>query len=308
MTTTEPVSGRGGPGLTDVVVEGAHAAPRAPATLDTPTVPAGPPGSGTVAAPPATPERSARQYMPGLDGIRGVAMAAMLMYHHGFQFVHGAMFTVSTFFTLSRFLIATVVLGEKARTQAGVARQVLRAAGPAAAARGAGRAGRGRHDPVAVRRGLRAVPGRRPGRPRLHDQLAAGGLGVGLRGHVPGRGADPALLVSGHRGAVLPGLPVPAAGGAVPDPAPAGLAGGLLAALAAGSFALAWVSATDNGNTGITYYATYSRVGEILGGVALALVVARKAEQASPAGPGVAVTAGLGVAGDRLAGSGTRSR
>ena len=164
-------------------------------------------------------------------------MAAMLMYHHGFQFVHGAMFTVSTFFTLSRFLIATVVLGEKARTRAGVARQVLRAAGPAAAARGAGRAGRGRHDPVAVRRGLRApVPGRRPGRPRLHDQLAAGGLGVG-RGHVPGRGADPALLVAGHRGAVLPGLPVPAAGGAVPDPAPAGLAGGLLAALAAGSFA-----------------------------------------------------------------------
>ena len=89
--------------------------------------------------------------MPGLDGIRGVAMAAMLMYH-GFQFVHGAMFTVSTFFTLSGFLIATVVLGENARTgrvSLGKffeqrARRLLR---------GAGRAGRGRHDPVAVRIG-----------------------------------------------------------------------------------------------------------------------------------------------------------
>ncbi|HEY7069696.1 MAG TPA: acyltransferase family protein, partial [Acidimicrobiales bacterium] len=65
--------------------------------------------------PAAAPVRP-RRYMPGLDGMRGVAMAAMLLYHHGVTFVSGAMFTVSTFFTLSGFLIATVVLGEHSRT------------------------------------------------------------------------------------------------------------------------------------------------------------------------------------------------
>ena len=87
-----------------------------------------------------------------------------------------------------------------------------------------------------------------------------------------------------------------------------GVAGALLAARP-GAFALAWVSATNNGNTGITYYATYTRAGEILGGVALALVVATApARRVLASGPGVLTTAVLGVAGVvGWLGCGTRS-
>ena len=224
--------------------------------------------------------------MPGLDGIRGVAMAAMLMYRD--QFVHGAMFTVSTFFTLSGFLIATVVLGEKARTgRVSLGKffeQRARRLLPAALAAlvevvtiqwlfGVGSGPRFRGDVLAALGYM------------TNWRLAASGSGYGamFQAEAPTQRFWSLAIPR----TVLPGLSVPAAGGAVPDPAPAGPGRRPAGGVGRGVVALAWVSATDNGNTGITYYATYSRVGEILGGVALALVVATSRRAGpSPAGRG----------------------
>ncbi|MCB1016790.1 MAG: acyltransferase [Acidimicrobiales bacterium] len=51
-------------------------------------------------------------YVPALDGLRGVAVAAVLAFHGGFGWATGGFLGVSTFFTLSGFLITTVLLVE----------------------------------------------------------------------------------------------------------------------------------------------------------------------------------------------------
>ncbi|HEX4903058.1 MAG TPA: acyltransferase [Acidimicrobiales bacterium] len=53
------------------------------------------------------------QHRPGLDGIRGGAMLAMLAYHSGFGWAKGTFLSVPAFFTLSGFLIATLLLRER---------------------------------------------------------------------------------------------------------------------------------------------------------------------------------------------------
>jgi peptidoglycan/LPS O-acetylase OafA/YrhL len=50
--------------------------------------------------------------IPGLDGLRGVAVFAVLLYHGGFTSMRGGFLGVSTFFTLSGFLIASLLLAE----------------------------------------------------------------------------------------------------------------------------------------------------------------------------------------------------
>jgi peptidoglycan/LPS O-acetylase OafA/YrhL len=54
--------------------------------------------------------------VPALDGVRGVAVAAVLVYHGGFRWLPGGFLGVSTFFTLSGFLITGLLLAERART------------------------------------------------------------------------------------------------------------------------------------------------------------------------------------------------
>jgi peptidoglycan/LPS O-acetylase OafA/YrhL len=51
-----------------------------------------------------------------LDGLRGLALAAVLAFHAGFGWAAGGFLGVSTFFTLSGFLITTLVLREHERT------------------------------------------------------------------------------------------------------------------------------------------------------------------------------------------------
>lgn len=49
---------------------------------------------------------------PGLDGLRGAAVAAVLLFHSGFAWARGGYLGVSTFFTLSGFLITGLLLHE----------------------------------------------------------------------------------------------------------------------------------------------------------------------------------------------------
>ena len=49
-------------------------------------------------------------HYPALDGIRGLAVVGVLLYHGGFRWMKGGFLGVSTFFTLSGFLIASLLL------------------------------------------------------------------------------------------------------------------------------------------------------------------------------------------------------
>ena len=51
-------------------------------------------------------------YNPALDGIRGVAVGVVLLFHAGFPWARGGYLGVSTFFTLSGFLITSLLLAE----------------------------------------------------------------------------------------------------------------------------------------------------------------------------------------------------
>lgn len=66
-------------------------------------------------AAPATDAAPARVHHPGLDGLRGLAVAGVLLFHGGFSWAAGGFLGVSTFFTLSGFLITGLLLAEHAR-------------------------------------------------------------------------------------------------------------------------------------------------------------------------------------------------
>lgn len=55
-------------------------------------------------------------YNPALDGIRGLAVVAVLLFHGGFPWARGGYLGVSTFFTLSGFLITSLLLQERGAT------------------------------------------------------------------------------------------------------------------------------------------------------------------------------------------------
>ena len=54
-------------------------------------------------------------HVAALDGVRGIAVAAVLVFHGGFALASGGFLGVSTFFTLSGFLIASLLLNERER-------------------------------------------------------------------------------------------------------------------------------------------------------------------------------------------------
>ena len=51
-------------------------------------------------------------HRPALDGLRGLAVAGVLLFHHGIDWAVGGYLGVSAFFTLSGFLITTLLLRE----------------------------------------------------------------------------------------------------------------------------------------------------------------------------------------------------
>ena len=62
------------------------------------------------------PLKADRRYMPGLDGLRAVAVLGVVAYHLGIGALPGGFLGVSVFFTLSGYLISDLILG---RTAAG---------------------------------------------------------------------------------------------------------------------------------------------------------------------------------------------
>lgn len=51
-------------------------------------------------------------HLVGLDGIRGIAVVIVVLYHHNITWITGGELTVSMFFTLSGFLITRLMVGE----------------------------------------------------------------------------------------------------------------------------------------------------------------------------------------------------
>ena len=61
-------------------------------------------------------------FQPGIEGLRGLAVAAVLVFHAGFGWARGGFLGVSTFFTLSGFLITSLLLAERRARGASVSR------------------------------------------------------------------------------------------------------------------------------------------------------------------------------------------
>lgn len=55
-------------------------------------------------------------HLVGLDGLRGIAVVIVVLYHHNITWITGGELTVSMFFTLSGFLITRLMVGEWNRT------------------------------------------------------------------------------------------------------------------------------------------------------------------------------------------------
>lgn len=70
-----------------------------------------------VAIGPAPAENQGRGFgfQPGLEGLRGVAVAVVLLFHNGFSWAVGGFLGVSTFFTLSGYLITSLLVAEHDR-------------------------------------------------------------------------------------------------------------------------------------------------------------------------------------------------
>ena len=58
------------------------------------------------------PVKRNQRYMPGLDGLRAVAVLAVIAFHLGFDWAPGGMLGVGVFFTLSGYLISDILLAQ----------------------------------------------------------------------------------------------------------------------------------------------------------------------------------------------------
>ncbi len=67
----------------------------------------------------------ATAWIPGLDGLRGVAVMAVLAFHGGYDWAKGGYLGVSVFFTLSGFLMASILFDSLDRSTQGPVRSRL---------------------------------------------------------------------------------------------------------------------------------------------------------------------------------------
>ena len=61
------------------------------------------------------PVKRSKRYMPGLDGLRAIAVLAVIAYHLDFGWAPGGLLGVGIFFTLSGYLITDILLAHVAR-------------------------------------------------------------------------------------------------------------------------------------------------------------------------------------------------
>jgi peptidoglycan/LPS O-acetylase OafA/YrhL len=61
------------------------------------------------------PVKGDQKYLPGLDGLRAVAVAAVVAYHLGYGWAQGGLLGVGVFFTLSGYLITDILVGQWAK-------------------------------------------------------------------------------------------------------------------------------------------------------------------------------------------------
>jgi len=57
-----------------------------------------------------------RAYVPGLDGLRAIAVGAVLLYHAGLAWMPGGFLGVDVFFVISGYLITSLLTAEHARS------------------------------------------------------------------------------------------------------------------------------------------------------------------------------------------------
>ena len=62
------------------------------------------------------PVRSSQRYLPGLDGLRAIAVGAVVAYHVDLGWAKGGLLGVGVFFTLSGYLITDLLLGQQETT------------------------------------------------------------------------------------------------------------------------------------------------------------------------------------------------
>ena len=85
--------------------------------IDTPSPRLSAPGRVTEDAPPAPASPSSKfRYEPALDGLRALAVLAIIAYHFDYSWARGAYLGVDLFFILSGFLITTLLIMEWRRS------------------------------------------------------------------------------------------------------------------------------------------------------------------------------------------------
>src|SRR5579863_8959396 len=62
------------------------------------------------------PVKGDQKYLPGLDGLRALAVAAVVAYHLGFGWATGGLLGVGVFFTLSGYLITDILVAQYGAT------------------------------------------------------------------------------------------------------------------------------------------------------------------------------------------------
>ena len=226
-------------------------------------------------------------YRPGFDGLRAIGLLTILAYHHGIDGARGGIFTLSMFFTLSGYLIATLTLVEWSRHGSVSlgrfwerrARRLLPAAVVTVAA------------VVALQKWWAIGAG-----PTFKGDLLAA-LGYVANWRFAFSDGDYAAIFAAERPVqhfwslaveeqfyfLFPLLFVGLMRLTDGRWRRVGLA---FAGLAVASFVAAWLTAARHGNSELAYYATHTRAGELLAGVALAFLVVAEPVRRFLASPG----------------------